>query len=401
MLFRRSIPLSTAAIHGHSKFRTDLQSTRLDSKRSNTQEHMDDHARENDQCRKFSRAAICMHLFTLRELSITTVGFLAFISSFSILCLLQFYAFVFEFQGPLDHVAAIALWKPYYAMYCPAFSIPNDMQMHSEKINSGSRRWKSGDSFVATSSSDFDSLGISWDCNSVAGINASSQIFPQIFMIGARDKQENTFRQWKQIIQHSHENANISESDAGINGAPRLHRINTLKISNQYAISGGAIVGSHSKQSSSSLQVQNEFLCRSMKWEQRLFAVYQSVFAKLLSSFPKEQDFVVVEDDAVLLKPNALIEEVCHARFHRLEFYSLYRSPLQWKGKRSVSCIYQHGTVAFYIQRSLMETIVKENRRGWFCRFPIDMYISKLGPWYATRREIVGHLDGGRVGSTG
>ncbi|KAL7522761.1 hypothetical protein ACHAWX_007447 [Stephanocyclus meneghinianus] len=397
MLLRRSIPLSTTAINGNSTFRADLQSTRLDSRRCNTQDRMDDHARENDQCRKFSRPAICMHFFIHRKLSISTVGFLAFISSLSILCLRQFYAFVFEFQGPLDHVMAIALWKSYYGMYCPAFSIPNDTQVHSENINSGSRRWKSGDSFVATSSSDFDSLGISWDCNSVAGINASSQTFPQIFMIGARDKQENSFRQWKQIIQHSRENANITDSDGGINGAPRLHRMNTLKISNQYAISGGALVRSNSKQSSSSLQVQNEFLCRSMKWEQRLFAVYQSVFAKLLSSFPKEQDFVVVEDDAVLLKPNALVEEVCHARFQRLEFYSLYRSPLQWKGKRSISCIYQHGTVAFYIRRSLMETIVKENRRGWFCRFPIDMYISKLGPWYATRREIVGHLDGGRV----
>lgn len=46
-----------------------------------------------------------------------------------------------------------------------------------------------------------------------------------------------------------------------------------------------------------------------------------------------------------------------------------------------------------------MEKIRDERRRGWFCRFPIDMYISKMGPWYATRREIVGHLDVGRVGS--
>jgi hypothetical protein len=28
------------------------------------------------------------------------------------------------------------------------------------------------------------------------------------------------------------------------------------------------------------------------------------------------------------------------------------------------------------------------------------MYISKLGPWFSTRRELVGHSDTGRVGST-
>ena len=70
--------------------------------------------------------------------------------------------------------------------------------------------------------------------------------------------------------------------------------------------------------------------------------------------------------------------------------------PLQRKlGK---SCMYAHGTVAFYIRRPLMEKVVRESRRGYFCRFPIDMYISKMGPWYATQRDIVRH-ETDRIGS--
>jgi hypothetical protein len=90
-----------------------------------------------------------------------------------------------------------------------------------------------------------------------------------------------------------------------------------------------------------------------------------------------------------------------------MQFYSLYRSPLQqrrqwwwWRMNSKSSCVYQHGTVAFYIRRQLMKQIVNEHMRSLFCRFPIDMYISNFGPWYATRREIVGHLDRGRIGSS-
>ena len=125
-----------------------------------------------------------------------------------------------------------------------------------------------------------------------------------------------------------------------------------------------------------------------------------NINGKSLSTYPNDPGFVIVEDDAVLKNPNAFIQEVCNAHHHQLEFYSLYRSPLQWKGRRSSSCIYLHGTVAFYIRRPIMEKIVNERRRGWFCRFPIDMYISKMGPWYATRRDVVDHLDLGRIGST-
>ena len=309
-----------------------------------------------------------------------------------ILGLLQSYAFIIEKQGPLDHVMAIAVWKPYYGMFCPEFSSDNGMPF--------------GNSLERQTWGDAQNVTI-WECSSISSINNNTAIsqFPQIFMIGARDKEDNTFIQWKQVIQQSTQHVNTTS--ASQSSVPRFQRINTLKISNQYARSGGALrqpilksLTNSTQQLPTPLQIQNQFLCRGMKWEQRLFAVYQSVFAKLLSSYPQEDDFVIVEDDSLLINPTAFFEEVCNSRSHQMKFYSLYRSPFQWQSRNSISCIYQHGTVAFYIQRSLMVTIVKEKRRGWFCRFPIDMYISSLGPWYATRREIVVHANGGRVGST-
>jgi hypothetical protein len=146
--------------------------------------------------------------------------------------------------------------------------------------------------------------------------------------------------------------------------------------------------------------------CRRIKWEHRLFAVYQSIFADLLLTYPTDTGFVIVEDDAILKNTHLFFREVCNAQRYELEFYSLYRSPLQhfrgWTrgGYSPPSCVYLHGTVAFYVRRSIMETIVNERRRAYFCRFPIDMYISKLGPWYSTREEIVGHSGVGRIGST-
>ena len=150
--------------------------------------------------------------------------------------------------------------------------------------------------------------------------------------------------------------------------------------------------------------MKSGFLCRKMKWEHRLVAVYQTVFSHLLSTYPNDEGFVIIEDDAVLNHPHAFVEEVCNAHNQQLEFYSLYQSPAStWRGtsRSSPSCIYKHGTVAFYIRQSLMKKIMNERRRQWFCRFPIDMYISRMGPWYATTREVVGHLDTGRVGSVG
>ena len=277
--------------------------------------------------------------------------------------LLQMDACIREYQGPFDHVTTSIL-APYYSLSCPDF----------------------GDDDVQTSTT--NSNEISWDCNDNLHSNEVPS-FPRIFMIGARDKDEDTFDAWKQ---------NISQSK---HEQPYIERINTLQISNQYALSGGKLRNSIPNLNSTIESTkQKQYLCRSMKWEHRLFHVYQTVFASLLETYPNDTGFVIIEDDAILISPHSLAKEVCGAHHLRLGFYSLYRSPLQMNGKISPSCMYKHGTVAFYIQRSIMEKIVNEQRRSHFCRFPIDMYISKLGPWYSTRREIVGHTDiVGRVGS--
>jgi len=277
--------------------------------------------------------------------------------------LLQMDAFIREYQGPLDHVTTSIL-APYYSLSCPDFGYAN----------------------VQTFT---NSNEISWDCNDNLHSNEVPS-FPRIFMIGARDKDEDTFDMWKQ---------NISQSK---HQQPYIERINTLKISNQYALSGGKLRSSISNLNSTIESTkQKQYLCRKIKWEHRLLHVYQTVFASLLETYPNDTGFVIVEDDAILMSPQAFAKEVCGAHHLRLGFYSLYRSPLQKKDKSSISsCMYKHGTVAFYIRRSTMEQIVNEQRRSQFCRFPIDIYISKLGPWYSTRREIVGHIDTvGRVGS--
>eukprot|EP00571_Detonula_confervacea_P003794 CAMPEP_0172320264 /NCGR_PEP_ID=MMETSP1058-20130122/40154_1 /TAXON_ID=83371 /ORGANISM="Detonula confervacea, Strain CCMP 353" /LENGTH=277 /DNA_ID=CAMNT_0013035491 /DNA_START=542 /DNA_END=1375 /DNA_ORIENTATION=+ len=277
-------------------------------------------------------------------------------------------------------------------MFCPTFSSDEELDIHSTNGNSSD---------------------VSWDCNDINSGNhaANKKDFPRLFMIGARDEDEDTFHAWKQMLQF---NGALSKNDGSqYQHLPHFERINTLKISNQYALSGGALRHStvndnHNLNSSTATSLsdtskkttEKQFLCRKMKWEHRLFAVYQSVFSNLLATYPDDPGFVIVEDDAVLKNPHAFVQEVCYAHNLQLGFYSLYRSPLQWKGRGSSSCMYLHGTVAFYIHRSMMENIVNERRRGWFCRFPIDMYISKMGPWYATKREIVDHLDMGRVGST-
>ena len=318
--------------------------------------------------RKYSRVILLAHL-QMHKNPVRTVSILLFTAILIVTSVLQMRAFILEKQGPYDHFLTTVLWKPYYGRYCPTFSsMVTNQEFTTKKYDN------SYDTSVYTE--------LSWDCPSKT---MYTEQFPQIILIGARTKDENnTFPQWKESIRNA------------IDHMPRLQRINTLKVSNQYASSGGRI-----KQDwfSADLGLSHGPLCREVKWEQRLFAVYQFVFAKLLTTYPDEQDFLIVEDDSVLVNPNAFVEEVCRARLTQLQFYSLYRSPLQWQGRRSVSCIYEHGTVAFYIRRPLMELIMNENRRRWFCRFPIDMYISKLGPWYATQQEIVAHLDGGRVGS--
>lgn len=309
----------------------------------------------------------------------------SFFTTTTIVFLHQFDAYVREYQGPLDHVASDLL-KPYYGKFCPKLSDSDGL---------GNISSSSYESYNATS----------WNC---AVVNSAEKkkddvMMPRIFMIGARDEDEDTYDDWMNAL-----NQNYLYTDGNINKSqhvPRLERINTLAMSNQYALSGNIPRNNQTVSpvdvSSNTNQNRKGFLCRKIKWEHRLFAVYQAIFSQLLRRYPIDLGFVIIEDDAVLKNPHAFVEEVCNAHNNQMEFYSLYQSPLQSRGMtRPPSCIYVHGTVAFYIQRPFMEKIVSEQRREWFCRFPIDMYISMMGPWYATTREIVGHLGKGRVGST-
>eukprot|EP00569_Conticribra_weissflogii_P016625 CAMPEP_0171395940 /NCGR_PEP_ID=MMETSP0880-20121228/4291_1 /TAXON_ID=67004 /ORGANISM="Thalassiosira weissflogii, Strain CCMP1336" /LENGTH=390 /DNA_ID=CAMNT_0011909509 /DNA_START=109 /DNA_END=1278 /DNA_ORIENTATION=- len=301
---------------------------------------------------------------------------------------LQLHAYIVEYQGPLDHVTT-SLQKPYYGMFCPTFS--------SEKSRSHSAETKNSETIT------------SWNCNNILGgtgiiISENKTLgFPRIFMIGARDEESDTFASWRDLLSYNNgvEGENTVANSNNPSDGPTLQRINTLRISNQYARSGGALRPSSPSTAKNATNGNQQFLCRKMKWEQRLFVVYQSVFQKILHQYPDDEGFVIIEDDAILKSPKIFAEEVCNVHRWRMIFYSLFRSPLQLKRAwgRSPSCIYRHGTVAFYIRRPMMEKIVKERRRSLFCRFPIDMYISKSGPWYASRREVVGHLDSGRIGS--
>jgi len=389
MILRRP-KASSSSRHGkHSNNSVDECNSDNDGKVHATESHNDDAPKIHSLVQRLR-----IHV-SARRPGVIVITLLSFVMV-SCVFLLQLHAYVREYQGPLDHVTT-SLWEPYYGMFCPDFSSEED------PINNASAKHEDSNNFI------------SWDCamhiqgatNSLEGKGPPP--FPRIYMVGARDDDEDTFQSWQKML-HISDGKNQSSRYM-----PHLERINTLKMSNQYALSGGKPrqstdnsndhgYASSDARASSSVPSKNpkqkQYLCRKLKWEHRLFAVYQKVFSRLLSSFPDEEGFVIIEDDAILKDINAFVSEVCHAHHQELEFYSLYRSPLQVKGKQQLSsCIYLHGTVAFYIRRSIMETIVNEHRRSRFCRFPIDMYISKMGPWYATRREIVGHLDLGRVGS--
>jgi hypothetical protein len=285
------------------------------------------------------------------------------------IAIIQFHAYTVEYQGPLDHITT-SLVEPYYGMFCPKISNIDETleDSHHDDVNQSTINHV-----------------ISWDCNNSDGPTIQDT-FPRIFMIGARDTAEDTFQDWDKTLNRINSKKTNDDNVKDNITPPRLERINTLDISNQYALSGND-------------------LCQKIKWEHRLFAVYQSIFINLLVTYPNDSGFIIIEDDAILHNPSYFRRDVCYAQHHEIDFYSLYRSPIQLRKRwmswwKSASCIYQHGTVAFYIRRSIMEKIVNEHRQNYFCRFPIDMYISKLGPWYATQREIVGHSNMRRVGST-
>ena len=86
-----------------------------------------------------------------------------------------------------------------------------------------------------------------------------------------------------------------------------------------------------------------------------------------------------------MLNFDKLHSETCSARENNLQFFSFYRPKSQGK-----SCVYEHGTVAFYISREMMEQLEKVDKRV-YCRLPIDMYIAARGPWFSTTQDIVDH----------
>ena len=96
-----------------------------------------------------------------------------------------------------------------------------------------------------------------------------------------------------------------------------------------------------------------------------------------------------VEDDARLQDWDQLQQEICMAEGH--QFYSFFKTP-----KQGSTCIYEHGTVAFYMQRVRMQQIIEATDRT-ACAYPIDEYMNTLGPWYATKQPVVAHIDSPRV----
>lgn len=169
---------------------------------------------------------------------------------------------------------------------------------------------------------------------------------PKMFMISARPKEEriHSALSWD---------------------SQKIYFVNTTSLSRNY--------------------VKSNTECAKKTFGNRLFYVYRKVFKETLKKYPNDPDFIFVEDDVVLLDFGLLKSETCHARFHELAFYSFGRTESQGD-----SCVYEFGTVAFFIRRDLMEhlSLVGPDQ---FCRKPIDMYIAAAGPWFASIRDIVKH----------
>ena len=200
-----------------------------------------------------------------------TAIFLLFGSVITITSLFQIHAFLFEKQGPLDHITYTFLWKPLHGRHCPTFSVSNNVE-HDNNM-------KLDNSFTPKLKGQ-----LSWDCAEITGDRTP---FPQIVLAGARGKEENnTWPQWKDMVWNSVDKEEFIHGK-GYDGYyvekgthenfPRLQRINTLKASNQYALSGGALrqqanTKEHTNSESDEIEMPNQHLCRGMKWEQRLFA---------------------------------------------------------------------------------------------------------------------------------
>ena len=128
-------------------------------------------------------------------------------------------------------------------------------------------------------------------------------------------------------------------------------------------------------------------ICAESSFFNILFQIYIEIFETVLKQYPEQEDFIFLEDDAELLDKEQMQVETCLARANRFQFYSLFLTEEQGN-----SCFYQRGTVAFYVNRNLIQTLlddVKINNK--FCFIPIDMYIAMHGPWFATRKNIIKH----------
>lgn len=125
--------------------------------------------------------------------------------------------------------------------------------------------------------------------------------------------------------------------------------------------------------------------CYRPRWRSNLFRVYQLIFADILERFPEDKGFIFVEDDAELVDLGVFEREVCHVQAEGWPFYSFFLTSSQ-RGR----CLYEHGTVTFYATADFLRRL--RNETDEVCRLPIDMFISSIGPWYATKELIVKHL---------
>ena len=125
--------------------------------------------------------------------------------------------------------------------------------------------------------------------------------------------------------------------------------------------------------------------CKRKTFGNRLFRIYQKVFTDIFKKYPTDKDFIFIEDDVLLIDFESLKAEACMARRRNLRFYSFFQPSAQQ------SCLYHHGTLAFYINRSFLKHLATDVSKPELCRLPIDIYIAKHGPWYSTTKTIVKH----------
>jgi len=139
-----------------------------------------------------------------------------------------------------------------------------------------------------------------------------------------------------------------------------------------------------------SLEYNRRSKCRTITFSNRLFYAYQSVLRTVLANY-SDPGFIFLEDDVVLADAESFRKEACRAAEDRRPFYSLWRAlPVS-----QPTCIYAHGTCAFYINKGMMQQLIAAPRDVQ-CRLPIDIYIASTGPWYSTQEQCVTHEPGGR-----